>query len=91
MTLRTLEGCQPGPAPMPRSPIRYHRVLARRLPPLTGLWIGGLSNPCAGIWVAPCGGRSDAGGMEPAVHPIPQQAKRPMPMKDSESQRKNRL
>jgi hypothetical protein len=29
--------------------------------------------------------------MEPAVHPIPQQAKRPMPMKDSESQRKNRL
>jgi hypothetical protein len=29
--------------------------------------------------------------MEPAVHPIPQQAKRPLPKKNSESQRKNRL
>ena len=38
------------PAPMPRSPIRYHRVLARRLPPLTCLGIESFRTPYARIW-----------------------------------------
>ena len=38
------------PAPMPRSPIRYPRVVARRLPPLTGLGIESFRPPYAWIW-----------------------------------------
>ena len=38
------------PAPMPRSPIRYPRVLARRLPPLTCLGIESFRAPYARIW-----------------------------------------